>query len=542
MGSQRLPGKVLMEIAGRPTLDWVYRSVSMAIGVDNVVIACSDKIADDPIAKWARDHGINIIRGSEDDVLSRYMKVASNIDADAFVRITGDCPFIDTDVIGQVIRLHKIKQTEYTSCTEPPTFPDGLDTEVFSRNALEMANREAIRHSDRECVTRWMVRNQHRLPASTLIYPIPGLHKERWVLDSKQDFTFISEIADRLLKIGIHTPNYLQILDILDKEPWLRDIIAGLERNDRFNISRSTEVDTPSYKISKTCLDRAEYLIPLGSQTFSKSKLQFPEGVSPLFLSHGDRGFCYDVDGREYVDLVGGLLPNILGYRDPDVDQSIRDQLSRGISFSLATAMETALAERLNFHIPSAGMVRFGKNGSDVTTAAVRLARHITKRDKIMVGGYHGWHDWSMAVSEHRNGIPHSVQVLSGRLGGSNGKPAAMIIEPEFYSQKDLLDMRDQCTSEGIILVFDEIISGFRCGMGGLQKIHGITPDLSTFGKAMANGMPISALVGKKEFMQHMPEISYSGTFFGETLSIAASIATIDKLYQLKVPEYLHRI
>src|SRR5882724_7765040 len=181
MGSQRLPGKVLIEIAGRPNLDWVYRSVSEAVGVDYVVIACSDKAADDPIVEWARGRDADVIRGSEDDVLSRYMKVASQTDADAFVRITGDCTFIDSDVIGQVIRLHKIKQTEYTSCTEPPTFPDGLDTEVFSRNALEMANREAIRHSDRECVTRWMVRNQHRLPASTLICPIPGLHKERWV-------------------------------------------------------------------------------------------------------------------------------------------------------------------------------------------------------------------------------------------------------------------------------------------------------------------------------------------------------------------------
>src|SRR5258705_12512536 len=115
------------------------------------------------------------------------------------------------------------------------------------------------------------------------------------------------------------------------------------------------------------------------------------------------------VDGNDYVDLVGGLLPNILGYRDPDVDAAIREQLSRGISFSLATTLENDLAKKLNFHIPSAEMVRFGKNGSDLTTAAVRLARHITGRNKVMVGGYHGWHDWSMAHTDRNNGIPLGV-------------------------------------------------------------------------------------------------------------------------------------
>jgi len=265
-------------------------------------------------------------------------------------------------------------------------------------------------------------------------------------------------------------------------------------------------------------------------------------GAAPLFLTHGDGGYCYDVDGNDYVDLVGGLLPNILGYRDPDVDQSIRAQLSKGISFSLATTLEYDLAERINFHVPSAEMVRFGKNGSDVTTAAVRLARHITGRDEIYVGGYHGWHDWSMAPnSERNNGIPIAVRNLSRNIGWYP-VPAALIIEPEFYTKDELYNFRAACSKYGTILIFDEIISGFRCGMGGLQEVHDVIPDLSTFGKAMANGMPISAIVGKKEFMRRMPEISYSGTFFGETLSIAAAIATIDKLHRLSVPSELHEI
>ena len=557
MGSTRLPGKVLLSLGDFPGWNHFVHPINPSIGrvawtagraqVDEVVIATSTLPQDDKIVEWARKEGHEIFRGSETDVLSRFMGAASQYNADIIVRLTGDCPLLDPRVIAEVIQLRKMKDVMYATNTDPPTYPDGLDVEVFTREALEIANREATRLSDRDTVTRYMVRNRHRFSAANLTCPFPGLVAERWVLDSPEDYEFIKEIIKRISDED--PPSYLDILRVLDKEPWLRDINKHLTRNERHYEALAVEdLGKRSYSISKISLDRAEDLIPLGAQTFSKSKLQFPVGAAPLFLTHGDGGYCYDVDGNDYVDLVGGLLPNILGYRDPDVDQSIRDQLSRGISFSLATTLETALAERLNSHIPSAEMVRFGKNGSDVTTAAVRLARYLTMRSKVMVGGYHGWHDWSMGVSEYRNGIPFQVQQLSYKFpwdrDDSTGHDdiAAIIIEPEFYSKKQLEDLRNHCDHYGSILIFDEIISGFRCGMGGLQKVHNVTPDLSTFGKAMANGMPISALVGKREFMKQMPMISYSGTFFGETLSIAAAIATIDKLHKLNVPSYLHRI
>src|SRR6266446_914794 len=552
MGSTRLPGKVLL-----PLHDFTARGhgeVGPALGfvtwaadstqVDQVIVATSILPQDDKIAEWCRVNGHECFRGSETDVLSRFHGAAQQYDADVIVRLTGDCPLLDPKVIEEVIQLRKMKDVMYATNTDPPSYPDGMDVEVFTMAALEIANREATRASDRDTVTRFMVRNRHRISSANLSCPLPSLVNERWVLDSPEDYEFIKEILKR---ISDEDPlSYLDILRVLDKEPWLRDINKHLTRNERHYEALSVEdLGKRSYSISKASLDRAEDLIPLGAQTFSKSKFQFPVGAAPLFLTHGDGGYCYDVDGNDYVDLVGGLLPNILGYRDPDVDCAIRDQLDRGISFSLATGLEIELAERLNFHIPSAGMVRLGKNGSDVTTAAVRLARHITGRDKVVVGGYHGWHDWSMAHNlERNNGIPLGVRDQSCTLNMKTPSEeiAACIIEPELHSQEELRIMRHDCTDRGIILIFDEIITGFRCGMGGLQKVHDVIPDLSTFGKAMANGMPISALVGKKEFMKRMPEISYSGTFFGETLSIAAAIATIDKLYRLNVPGYLHRI
>src|SRR6266478_4702347 len=550
IGSTRLPGKVLLPMYRVDSPYPAGTSIGMVAWsagraqVDEVVIATSDLPQDDKIVEWAKSHGHKYFRGSEIDVLSRFHGAAQQYDADIIVRLTGDCPLLDPRVITEVIQRRTRKDVMCATNTDPPTYPDGLDVEVFTRDALEIAHREATRGSDRDTVTRFMVRNRHRFSAANVICPLPDLVNERWVLDSPEDYKFIKEIIERISDED--PPSYLEILKALDKEPWLRDINKHLTRNERhYEALAGENLGKRSYSISKALLDRAEDLIPLGTQTFSKSKLQFPVGAAPLFLTHGDGGYCYDVDGNDYVDLVGGPLPNILGYRDPDVDQSIRAQLSRGISFSLATTLEMDLAEKLNFHIPSAEMVRFGKNGSDVTTAAVRLARHITGRDKVMVGGYHGWHDWSMARTEGRNnGIPLGVrdQSCTFNMKTPSGEIAACIIEPETYSQKDLQIMRHDCTDRGIILIFDEIITGFRCGMGGLQKVYSVTPDLSTFGKAMANGMPISALVGKREFMERMPEISYSGTFFGETLSIAASIATIDKLHKLNVPGYLHRI
>lgn len=545
MGSTRLPGKVLQDIAGRPTIDWVVEAARRAVGVDEVVVATSTLPADDAIFQWAEKKGVSCFRGSETDVLSRYMGAMTFTKADIIVRLTSDCPFLDPAVIGDVIKLRQMSGAAYATNTDPPTYPDGLDVEVFTREALEVSYREALRATDRDTVTRFMVRNRHRFKAANLVCGLPTLHGERWVLDSGEDLQFIREVAKRLGDSG-NPPSYLQILSILEAEPWIRKINSKYTRNERFYADLAAEQGVKrSYATSKMMLAEAEHAIPLGAQTFSKSKLMFPEGAAPLFVTHGDGGYVFDVDGNDYIDLVGGLLPNILGYRDPDVDTAIRDQLSRGISMSLATGLEHDLADRLIKHIPSAEMARYGKNGSDVTTAAVRLARHITGRDNVMVGGYHGWHDWSMAVSERRNGIPGDVQALSDHVlrGHLHLKhTAAVIVEPEFYEKEELQALQAECIKTDTILIFDEIITGFRCGLGGLQAVHGVTPDLSTFGKAMANGMPISALVGAEKYMKRLPEISFSGTFFGETLSIAAAIATIDKLEKYEVPVLLNKI
>ena len=304
---------------------------------------------------------------------------------------------------------------------------------------------------------------------------------------------------------------------------------------------------TRDFSKSKVAQDRALRTIPLASQTFSKAAMATVEGAAPLFLDRGKGGRVWDVDGNEYIDYVLGLLPVVLGYCDPDVDDAIRRQLDRGISFSLATELEAELAEKLCELIPCAELVRFGKNGSDATTAAIRLARAYTGREKVAVCGYHGWHDWYIGTTTRNSGVPASVRELSAgfMFNDTDALKAMFRAEPEGYAAVIVEPMalqapapgflealRSLCDIYGTLLVFDEIITGFRLDLGGAQKFFGVIPDLAAFGKAMGNGMPISAIVGRRQYMTLMEEIFFSGTFGGEALSLAASIATIDKLHK----------
>lgn len=299
------------------------------------------------------------------------------------------------------------------------------------------------------------------------------------------------------------------------------------------------------YAASNAMLERAEKVIPLGTQTFSKSHLQAPKGVSPSFLDRGRGGRVWDVDGNEYVDLVCGLLPVVLGYCDPDVDAAIRAQLDRGISFSLSTELEVRLSEALTEIIPCAEKVRFGKNGSDATSGAVRLARAVTGRDRVAAGGYHGWQDWYIGATTRNLGVPATVGELTHKFPGADldalralleahpGEFAAVIMEPMSVAEPPaghLQAMKELAHEHGALFILDEIITGFRFALGGAQELFGVVPDLAAFGKSMGNGMPISAVVGKAEYMDLMEDIFFSFTFGGEALSLAASLAVIEKM------------
>ncbi|MEX2525585.1 MAG: aminotransferase class III-fold pyridoxal phosphate-dependent enzyme [Gammaproteobacteria bacterium] len=303
--------------------------------------------------------------------------------------------------------------------------------------------------------------------------------------------------------------------------------------------------DEKRYAASRDWLAKVEALIPGGTQTFSKGPLLFPRGRAPHFLQQGRGGRVRDIDGNEYVDVMAALLAVILGYRDPDVDAAIRSQLQHGISFSLATQLEGELAERLIDIIPCADMVRFGKNGSDATAAAVRVARAATGRERVITTGYHGWQDWYIGATTRHKGVPECVRGLTHRapfndLEAMRGlfdqypdEIAAVMIEPVHTEEPRtgyLQGLRDLTREQGAVLVFDEIITACRIHTGGAQAHYGVTPDLTCLGKALGNGMPLSVIAGRRELMREFDDIFISGTFGGEALSLAAALAVLEKM------------
>jgi len=553
IGSNRLPGKVLADLGGRPVLGWVVRAARAIPGIDAVWVATTTLAADDAVAGWCEANGVPVCRGSEQDVLGRYAKAVAASGAEIVVRVTADCPLFDPAVAGLVIRLRNMSGADYASNVDPRTWPDGLDCEVVTATALLAAAAEAADPGDREHVTPFIRNNRRRFTWETLISPVPDLAHERWTLDTADDLKFLREVAKRLPPDQI--PSYLHVLTILDREPQLR--LANTAEPEIPGAASSKAGKPRVFRQSEEFLRRAERVIPLGSQTFSKSRLQYPPGAAPLFATHGDGGRIYDLDGNQYVDLVSALLPNVLGYRDRDVDSAIRRQLTRGISLSLPAELETELAERLTRHIPCAEMVRFGKNGTDATSAAIRLARAATRRDRVIALGYHGWQDWYIGATSRNLGVPGAVSALTHLapygdltavdklLQAHRGEVAAVILEPASSAEPPagyLQGLQDLVRKHGALLVFDEIITGFRWALGGAQARYGVTPDLACFGKAMGNGMPISAVVGRADVLRLMEKIFFSGTFGGEALSIAAAIATIDKIERRDVISRLWEI
>ncbi|MFQ5685292.1 MAG: aminotransferase class III-fold pyridoxal phosphate-dependent enzyme [Candidatus Scalindua sp.] len=301
----------------------------------------------------------------------------------------------------------------------------------------------------------------------------------------------------------------------------------------------------------------ARNLIPSCSQTFSKGYTQFSFRVSPVFIETAKGCHVWDVDGNEYIDCSMALGSITLGYAYPGVNEAISEQLNKGIVYTLPHPLEVKLSESLVEIIPCAEMVRFAKNGSDVTTGAVRAARAYAGRDKIACCGYHGWHDWYIGTTTRNKGIPKAIQELTLTFEYNNiesleklfdensDEIAAVILEPVGVAAPEkgfLEEVKDLTHKNGALLIFDEIVTGFRLSEGGAQEYFGVVPDLACYGKGMANGMPVSAVVGKREVMTIFDEVFFSFTFGGETISLAASIATINEMKVKGVVEHLWKM
>jgi glutamate-1-semialdehyde 2,1-aminomutase len=300
------------------------------------------------------------------------------------------------------------------------------------------------------------------------------------------------------------------------------------------------------YQKSEELLERAETVIPLGSQTFSKSKNLFPKNVSPFFAKSAKGCILTDVDDNKYIDWTMGLCSVLIGYSDSRINKAVKKQLKKGSIYGISSALESEVAEKIIDLIPNAEMVRFGKNGSDVTTGAIRLARYYTGENYIIKfkGHYHGWQSWTIA---HVNnlGIPTEESSLTLLAEYNNFESvkqlfnqyphqiAAVIMESmnhEFPKNDFLIKVQNLARQNGALFILDEVISGFRFARSGAQNVFRIRPDLICLGKGLANGFPLSALVGKREIMTYLQKVHFSFTFGGDCIALAAASKTLDIL------------
>ncbi len=547
MGSTRLPNKVMKLIGGTPMIELLLARLVQSSEVDQVVVATSIDDRNLPLVNHIRKLGYECEQGSENDVLDRYVMAAKKHLADVVVRITGDCPLIDPNLVDEVVRGFKNSKVDYFSNIDPPTFPDGLDIEVFTFSALERAGKESFVPGDHEHVTPYL-RNSGKFTTASLQY-FQDLSKSRWTVDDPADFTVIENVF-RHFHPSIDF-SWTDVHNLQIQNPELFSMNQNTGRNEGAKLGTGQKL-----------WKRAKQVIPGGNMLLSKRAEMFLPDLWPAYFSKAKGCKVWDLDGNEFTDMsIMGIGTNILGYGHPEVDDRVRETISSGNMSTFNCPEEVYLAEKLIELHPWADMVRLARSGGEANAIAIRIARAASGKDKVAVCGYHGWHDWylsanlgdDMSLDGHLlpglepNGVPRSLKGTVFPFNYNNYEELETLVnthdigvikmevvrnagpEDGFLSK-----IRDLATSRNIVLIFDECTSGFRETLGGLHKKYGVEPDMAMFGKAMGNGYGITATIGKRSVMEAAQTTFISSTFWTERIGPTAALATIQVMEKIK--------
>ena len=545
IGSTRFPGKVLERLRGRTLVDWVAERVGAAAQLNRVVWAIPAGSSDDSLADHLDSFDQLVFRGSEDDVLSRYAGAADHFPADAYVRLTADDPLIPTDLIDEAIIQFNSQRVDYLATTYPVSLiPDGFDVEVFTAAALLQANCDAYRLSDREHVTKYIWTNPDRFQLGTFEPPVSDdLSRFRFAIDTPEDLQVAELLAVDPVPDSYETAaaRYAACEEEIQSIRGEAVINAGLEKSLQTDLTKLL-ANGRCFTKSDDLLKRSKKVIPGAAQTFSKGFTQFSAGAAPLFIERAKDCFVWDVDGNAYIDYIMGIGPVLLGHSCEAVDRPVREQMDRMLCPSISSRLEVEVAERLVKLSPwTEAMVRFAKNGSDVTTGAMRVARAFTGRERVICGGYHGWHDWYIGSTSRNAGVPKSTIELTTALNVFDferleselkaNDVAAVILEPMSSlvpTQQQIETLMQRCRQHGTLVVFDECWTGFRVHEFGACSYYGVQPDLACFGKGCANGYPSSFLIGRPDIMRLFSDVFFSFTFAGDAIGLAAIDAVLD--------------
>ena len=540
MGSTRLPGKVMKKIAGMPAIELLLKRLNHSELIHEICVATSHNVENDELCQLVEKLGYRVVRGSESDVLQRFLDAANATTADAIVRITGDCPVVDPELVDRVIGLFLNSNVDYVSNIDPPTFPDGLDVEVFTKRVLMEAEQHAKSQFDREHVTPF-VRNggYSKLNLSN----IRDTSDLRLTLDEQDDLSVLRKVFENF------SPNiYFNMTQI---ENYLRENMHLTKLNSAYKRNEGSEMGS-----GQKIWQRAKKVIPGGNMLLSKrTEMHLPINW-PSYFSKTSGCSVWDLDGNHYYDYhLMGVGTNLLGYSHPDVDTAVMQVIKDGNMSTLNAPEEVFLAEKLVELDPWAGMVRFARSGGEANAIAIRIARAASGRDGVAVCGYHGWHDWYLSanlsdddkLADHllpglsTAGVPKSLkgnvhpfnyndfatlaQLVSENDIGVIKMEVFRNIEPSDFFLKRV---RKLATDNNIVLIFDECTSGFRECYGGLHKKYEVYPDIAVYGKTLGNGYAVSAVVGREEIMQSAQATFISSTFWTERIGSVAALKVLE--------------
>jgi glutamate-1-semialdehyde 2,1-aminomutase len=541
MGSTRLPNKVMKAIGGTPMIELLLSRLSKAKEVSQIIVATSVDKSNLPLVDWVGRLGYACVQGSEADVLDRYLVAAKAHNADVVIRITGDCPLVDAVLLDEMIIQFKALGVDYLCNNYPPTFPDGLDIEIFKFSALEQAAKETNLSFNREHVTPYL-REPGRFDVATFQHD-SDLSSMRWTVDEAADFEVISKVFAHFSP-EIHF-GWQQVLNLETSHPQIFSINKQIHRNEG-------AVMGTGQKLWK----RAKHVIPGGNMLLSKRAEMFLPEQWPAYFSKAKGCTVWDLDGKAYTDMsIMGIGTNILGYGHPEVDAAVHQTIDAGNMATLNCPEEVYLAERLVDLHPWADMVRLARTGGEANAIAIRIARAASGRDKVAICGYHGWHDWYLSANlgDEKNLAGHLLPGLE-----PNGVPQNLkgTVFPFTYNNFEELEslvsrhdigvikmevmrnhgptgdflhkVRKLATDHNIVLIFDECTSGFRQSFGGLHKLYGVEPDMAMFGKALGNGYAVTATIGRRSVMEATQSTFISSTFWTERIGPTAALKTLE--------------
>lgn len=547
MGSTRLPNKVMKSIGGVPMIEVLLTRLACAEQISEIMIATSVDSRNQPLADHVEALGYKCYRGSENDVLDRYLQAAKSVNADVLVRITGDCPLVDPALVDEVICQFKAAKVDYFSNTAPPTFPDGLDIEVFTLAALEIAAQETNKPFDHEHVTPYF-RESGRF-TQTGMQNSEDLSHLRWTVDELTDYEVVSKIFAHFAP-DIHF-NWQQVLQLQLSQPEIFHANQNLIRNEGATMGTGQKL-----------WKRAKQVIPGGNMLLSKRAEMFLPEQWPAYFSKAKGCKVWDMDGNEYIDMsIMGIGTNILGYGNPEVDAAVQQTVAAGNMSTFNCPEEVYLAEKLVEIHPWADMARLARTGGEANAVAIRIARAASGKDKVAVCGYHGWHDWYLSANlgedDHLaghllpglepKGVPKSLRGTVFPFNYNNYEELEIlvntqdigVIKMEVVRNKGPEDnflhkVRKLATDRSIVLIFDECTSGFRQTFGGLHKLYGVEPDMAMFGKALGNGYAITATIGRREVMEAAQSTFISSTFWTERIGPSAALKTLEVMERLQ--------